>query len=70
MFLVVLLILLVIFALSGSVLYGFYWAAKNGQFENVREGGLCIFDEEEPVGRPTDHFPGEPQINRPAKGSQ
>jgi cbb3-type cytochrome oxidase maturation protein len=59
MYLVISIMFVVIVALSASVVYGFYWAAKDGQFDNVKAGGLCIFDADEPVGKTTDHFPGE-----------
>lgn len=45
--------------LSGSALVAFYWAAKTGQFRNLRQGAQVIFDEDEPIGQPTDHFPGK-----------
>lgn len=43
--------------LSGSALIAFYWAAKTGQFRNLEQGARSIFDEEEPVGKPTECFP-------------
>ncbi len=43
--------------LSGSALAGFYWAVKHGQLNNLSEAPRTIFDEEEPVGVPTDSFP-------------
>jgi len=42
----------------------FWWAAKDKQFENIEEGASCIFDESEPVGEPTDSFPGKPPGER------
>lgn len=47
--------------LSGSALIAFYWAAKTGQFQNIQRGAEVIFDEEEPIGRPTDRFPVKPK---------
>ena len=35
------------------------WAIKKGEFHNLREGARMIFDEGEPIGVVTDHFPGE-----------
>ncbi len=35
------------------------WAIRRGEFQNPREAAKMIFDEEEPIGRITDHFPGE-----------
>lgn len=43
--------------LSGSALLAIYWAARTGQFSNISEGAATIFDEDEPVGTPTDRFP-------------
>jgi cbb3-type cytochrome oxidase maturation protein len=43
--------------LSGSALLAICWAAKSGQFSNITEGAASIFDQDEPVGVPTDRFP-------------
>lgn len=51
-------ILAVMAIIAASALAAFWWAARNGQFENVEEGSLSIFDADEPVGRSTDTFPG------------
>lgn len=37
------------------------WAIQRGEFRNLREGARMIFDEREPMGVVTDHFPGERQ---------
>jgi cbb3-type cytochrome oxidase maturation protein len=37
--------------------FALYWAAKNGQFEAFEKGSKVIFDEDEPEGVQTDHFP-------------
>ncbi|MFW5967850.1 MAG: cbb3-type cytochrome oxidase assembly protein [Persicimonas sp.] len=34
------------------------WAVRSGQFRNVSRGAHMLFDEEEPIGRMTDTFPG------------
>ncbi|MEX1119138.1 MAG: cbb3-type cytochrome oxidase assembly protein CcoS [Terrimicrobiaceae bacterium] len=47
--------------LSGTALIAFYWAARDGQFRDLKKGSEVIFDEDEPIGRPTDHFPVKPQ---------
>lgn len=39
-----------------SAVYGLYWASKRGQLQNLEEGAKVIFDEAEPIGRPTDHI--------------
>lgn len=34
------------------------WSIRRGEFDNLREAALSIFDEEEPPGAVTDRFPG------------
>ena len=47
-------------ALCGlSAVYGLVWAVRNGQVRDFTRGAASIFDEEEPIGEMTDHFPGE-----------
>jgi len=41
-----------------AALAAFYYAARNGQLKNLEEGSKIIFDEQEPIGQPTDSFPG------------
>jgi cbb3-type cytochrome oxidase maturation protein len=41
---------------GGTTVAAFYWAARNGQFRNLEEGSLTIFDLDEPVGTATDAF--------------
>lgn len=41
---------------GGTTLVAFYWAARTGQFRNLEAGSKVIFDEDEPVGTPTDAF--------------
>ncbi len=43
--------------LSGTALIAFYWAARDGQFRDLKKGSEVIFDEDEPIGQPTDRFP-------------
>ena len=45
-------------AASVFAILAFYWAAKHGHLQNVESGAKIIFDDEEPIGRPTDAFPG------------
>ncbi len=47
-----------------SAIYGLYWASRKGQLQNLEEGAKVIFDDEEPVGLPTDHVLHQP---KPAK---
>ena len=35
------------------------WAIRRGEFRDLRQGARMIFDEDEPIGVVTDHFPGE-----------
>ncbi|MBE2205510.1 MAG: hypothetical protein IAE94_14345 [Chthoniobacterales bacterium] len=44
-------------ALSGSAFVAFCWSVCNGQMARPREAALTIFDDDEPVGLPTDRFP-------------
>lgn len=37
-----------------SAVYGLYWASKKGQLQDLEEGSKVIFDDEEPLGKPTD----------------
>ncbi|MDQ8190322.1 cbb3-type cytochrome oxidase assembly protein CcoS [Roseibacillus persicicus] len=49
-----LIILVVMIALAVMTLGAFCWAASNKQFENLEEASHVIFDEDEPIGQPTD----------------
>ncbi len=40
-----------------SAVYAFFWSSRNGQLKDFEKGAASIFDDEEPVGRPTDAFP-------------
>jgi cbb3-type cytochrome oxidase maturation protein len=48
---------LIALALSGTAVYALYWSSKHGQLRDFERGATSIFDEEEPVGEMTDHFP-------------
>ncbi len=43
---------------GATAVYGLVWAVRSGQLERFAEGATSIFDDEEPVGQPTDRFPG------------
>lgn len=45
---------------GGAAVLALGWAFKNGQFENFDQGAKSIFGPDEPIGKPTDAFPGEP----------
>lgn len=44
-------------SLSGTAVYALYWSSKHGQLRDFDRGAVSIFDEQEPVGQVTDHFP-------------
>ncbi len=44
--------------------YGLVWAIRTGQMRDFSAGATSIFDDEEPVGEPTDSFPGESPSER------
>jgi nitrogen fixation-related uncharacterized protein len=45
--------------ITGSAVYALQWSSKNGQLRDFEKGAASIFDEQEPVGAPTDFFPGK-----------
>jgi nitrogen fixation-related uncharacterized protein len=45
--------------ITGSAVYALQWSSKHGQLRDFDKGALSIFDENEPVGKPTDSFPGK-----------
>lgn len=47
----------VVIAFAATAVGGLVWAIHNGQMERFRAGARSIFDDEEPVGVPTDGFP-------------
>ncbi len=51
-------VVLVALALLASAVYALSWAVKHRQFQQLEQGATVIFDDEEPMGRTTDHFPG------------
>ncbi len=46
-----------IVVLPATALLAFRWALRHGEFTHLEKTALSIFDEEEPVGRISDHFP-------------
>lgn len=40
-----------------SAVAALVWAIYTGQFRNLASGAESIFDEDEPIGKITDHFP-------------
>lgn len=39
---------------GATAIWALAWAIRTGQFSDFGQGAASIFDEEEPVGRPTD----------------
>lgn len=50
-------LLVIMILMAASAVLALFWAAKTGQFSNLGEASQVIFDEDEPVGNVTDHFP-------------
>jgi nitrogen fixation-related uncharacterized protein len=50
-----------------SAVYGLYWASRKGQLRDLEEGAKVIFDDEEPIGRPTDQTLHQPKPGQPPK---
>ena len=46
-------------AFGASAVWALVWAIRNGEMSDFRAGAESIFDEDEPVGKPTDAFPGK-----------
>jgi cbb3-type cytochrome oxidase maturation protein len=44
---------------GGAAVLALGWAFRNGQFENFQQGAASIFGPDEPIGEPTDSFPGQ-----------
>jgi cbb3-type cytochrome oxidase maturation protein len=44
--------------LPATALLALRWSARHGAFDDFQKTALSIFDEEEPVGRMSDRFPG------------
>ena len=53
-------VIITLFFFGGAAVLAFSWAVKNGEFENFQRAANSIFDEDEPIGRTTDHFPNGP----------
>ncbi len=53
-----------------TAVYGLLWALRNGQLGDFAGGAASIFDEEEPVGRPTDAFPARERAGEGTGGGR
>ena len=58
MYIVWLLFIGSVVVLPGTALLALRWALRHGEFNQLQKIALSIFDDEEPLGRMTDHFPG------------
>ncbi len=54
-------VVLIAAAIMASAVYALKWAIRTGQFRDIEKGATEIFDDEEPIGRPTDSFPTKPR---------
>jgi cbb3-type cytochrome oxidase maturation protein len=43
--------------LGATAIAALVWSIRRGEFDNLREAALSIFDEDEPPGAITDRFP-------------
>jgi nitrogen fixation-related uncharacterized protein len=50
---------LVAVAITASAVYALQWASRKGQLRDFEKGAESIFDNQEPIGQPTDFFPGK-----------
>jgi nitrogen fixation-related uncharacterized protein len=46
-------------AITASAVFALQWASKKGQLRDFEKGAASIFDDKEPIGQPTDFFPGK-----------
>ncbi|MDB5309784.1 MAG: cbb3-type cytochrome oxidase assembly protein CcoS [Gemmataceae bacterium] len=44
---------------GGAAALALGWAFRDGQFDNFEQGARSIFGSDEPIGEPTDAFPGD-----------
>ena len=50
---------LIAVAITASAVYALHWSSKRGQLRDFEKGAASIFDDKEPIGTPTDFFPGK-----------
>ena len=50
--------LVIAILITASAVIALRWAVRTGQFRDFEKGAETIFDEEEPIGRPMDSYPG------------
>lgn len=48
-----------------SAVYALQWASKKGQLREFDKNAATIFDDEEPVGKPTDFTLNQPSKKKP-----
>jgi cbb3-type cytochrome oxidase maturation protein len=44
---------------GASAVAALVWAVRTGQMRDFQRGAASIFDNDEPIGKVTDRFPGE-----------
>lgn len=59
-------VVVIAMAIFTSAVYALYWALKHHQFKELDRGADVIFDDEEPIGQPTDFYPGRSPKSVPA----
>jgi cbb3-type cytochrome oxidase maturation protein len=45
---------------GGAAVWALAWAVRKGQFANFKRAAEAIFDEDEPIGKPTDRVLAPP----------
>lgn len=50
--------LVIALLITTSAVLALRWAVRTGQFRDFEKGAETIFDEEEPIGKPMDNYPG------------
>lgn len=56
---------IVVLGFAGSAIGALVWAIQHGHMERFGSAARSIFDDEEPVGKPTDAFLGTPGGHEP-----
>lgn len=57
-------------AMAGVAVAGFYWAVRDGQFDDTNTPALRILFEEEPTTSVSAHLEGPPDGHRPKEHHQ
>ena len=57
--------LIIALLITASAVLALRWAVRTGQFRDYEKSAETIFDDEEPMGRPADSFPGKTPPAKP-----